>query len=152
LFANQRETTLASTVALVEQALTELGHAPATSRLTGAGATHAWRIVTGSAVTHVTVVDNSEFPRLRVASVVMTLDAKVDRTALFAHLLAENASLSGAAFATSGDQVLLISERSTLDLDHSEVLDVIGRVTTYADDHDDALVARFGGRLGAAPT
>ena len=92
LFANQRETTLASTVALVEQALSELGHAPATSRLTGAGATHAWRIVTGSAVTHVTVVDHSEFPRLRVASVVMTLDAKVDRTALFAHLLEKNAS------------------------------------------------------------
>jgi hypothetical protein len=152
LFANQRETTLASTVALVEQVLTELGHPPATSRLTGAGATHAWRIVTGSAVTHVTVVDHTEFPRLRVASVVMTLDAKVDRTALFAHLLAENASLSGAAFATHGDQVLLVSERSTLDLDHSEVLDVIGRVTTYADDHDDALVARFGGRLGAVPT
>lgn len=152
LFANQRETTLASTVALVEQALTELGHAPATSRLTDVGATRAWRIVTGSAVTHVTVVDNSEFPRLRVASVVMTLDAKVDRTALFAHLLAENASLSGAAFATNGDQVLLVSERSTLDLDHSEVLDVIGRVTTYADAHDDALVARFGGRLGAVPT
>ena len=152
LFANQRETNLASTVALVEQALTELGHPPATSRLSGPGATHAWRIVTGSAVTHVTVVDNSEFPRLRVSSVVMTLDAKVDRAALFAHLLAQNASLSGAAFAASGDQVLLVSERSTLDLDHSEVLDVIGRVTTYADDHDDVLVARFGGRLGALPT
>ena len=149
LFANQREINLTSTVALVEQALSEFGHDPATSRITAPGATHAWRIVTGSAVTRVTVVHHSEFPHLRVSAVVMTLDAKVDRTALFAHLLELNAHLCGAAFATDGDQVLLLSERSTLDLDQSEVLDILKRVTTYADEHDDVLVARFGGRIGA---
>ncbi len=149
LFANQREASLASTVALIEQALTELGHVPAATQLVDPGAAHAWRIVTGSAVTRVTVVHHSVFPHLRVSAVVMTLDAKVDRAALFAHLLGLNASLYGAAFATDGDHVLLVSERSTLDLDHSEVLDVIDRVTRYADEHDDALVARFGGRIGA---
>jgi hypothetical protein len=149
LFANQRETNLASTVALVEQALTELGHAPAESRRTARGALHAWRLATGSAVTHVTVVQRSAFPHLRVSAVVMTLDAAVDRAALFAHLLELNTSLCGAAFATDGDQILLVSERSTLDLDLSEVRDVIERVTTDADEHDDVLVARFGGRLGA---
>lgn len=149
LFANQRETNLASTVALVEQALTELGHTPAKCRYTAQGASHAWRLATGSAVTHVTVVQRSAFSHLRVSAVVMTLDATVDRTALFSHLLELNAGLCGAAFATGGDQVLLVSERSTLDLDHSEVLDVIGRVTTHADEHDDVLVARFGGRIGA---
>jgi hypothetical protein len=149
LFANQRETNLASTIALIEQALTELGHIPAASQLKDPGAAHAWRIITGSAITQVKVVHHSEFPHLRVSAVVMTLDAAVDRAALFAHLLEQNATLCGAAFATSGDHVLLVSERSTLDLDHSEVLDVIARVTRYADEHDDALVARFGGRLGA---
>jgi type III secretion system-like peptide-binding chaperone len=149
LFANQRETNLASTVALVEQALAQLGHAPAASQLAVPGATHAWRIVKGSAVTRVTVVHHSAFPHLRVSAVVMTLDDKVDRAALFAHLLEHNAHLCGAAFATEGDQVLLVSERPTLDLDHSEVLDTIERVTTYADEHDDVLVARFGGRIGA---
>lgn len=149
LFANQRETNLASTVALVEQALTELGHAPAASRLADPGTVHAWRIARGSAITRVTVVQRSAFPHLRVQAVVMTLDAAVDRAALFAHLLELNAGLCGTAFATSGDQVLLVSERSTLDLDHSEVIDVIERVTTYADEHDDVLVARFGGRAGA---
>jgi hypothetical protein len=149
LFANQRETNLASTVALVEQALTELGHAPAAGRLADPGTVHAWRIARGSAITRVTVVQRSAFPHLRVQAVVMTLDAAVDRAALFAHLLELNTGLCGTAFATSGDQVLLVSERSTLDLDHSEVLDVIERVTTYADEHDDVLVARFGGRAGA---
>jgi hypothetical protein len=145
LFANQRETNLASTVALVEQALLELGH----SKLTEPGTAHAWRIVRGSAVTRVTVVQRSEFSHLRVCAVVMTLDAAVDRTALFAHLLELNAGMCGAAFAAEADQVLLVSERSTLDLDHSEVLDVIERVTSYADEHDDVLVARYGGRVGA---
>jgi type III secretion system-like peptide-binding chaperone len=149
LFANQRETNLASTMALVEQALIELGHPPAASRFAEPGTAHAWRIVRGSAVTRVTVVQRSEFPHLRISAVVMTLDAAVDRAALFGHLLGLNATMCGVAFATEGDHVLLVSERSTLDLDHSEVLDAIERVTRYADEHDDVLVARFGGRLGA---
>jgi hypothetical protein len=149
LFANQRETNLASTVALVEQALGELGHPPDASRAADAGALHTWRIVTGSAATRVTVVQRTAFPHLRVCAIVMTLDDAVDRAALYGYLLELNASLCGAAFATDGDHVLLVSERSTLDLDHSEVLEAIERVTTYADAHDDVLVARFGGRVGA---
>jgi hypothetical protein len=154
LFANQRETNLASTVALVEQVLAELGHPPDASRIKEPGASHAWRLVKGSAIkgsaiTRVTVVQRSAFPHLRVSAVVMTLDDSVDRAALFAHLLEQNARLCGVAFATDDDHVLLVSERSTLDLDHSEVHDAIERVTTYADEHDDVLVARFGGRAGA---
>ncbi|HET7500953.1 MAG TPA: YbjN domain-containing protein [Kofleriaceae bacterium] len=149
LFANQRETNLASTVALIEQALTDLGHAPAASRIDVPGAAHAWRVVTGSAITRVTVVHHAVFPHLRASAVVMTLAPGVDRGALFAHLLELNAHLCGAAFAIDGDQVLLVSERSTLDLDQSEVRDIIERVTGYADEHDDVLVARFGGRVGA---
>jgi hypothetical protein len=148
LFANQRESNLASTIALVEQALTQLGHAPAASRVTEPGTAQAWRIVVGSATTRIAVTRRSAFPHLRVSSVVMTLDAAVDRSALFAHLLDLNAALCGAAFATDGDHVLLVSERSTLDLDLSEVLELIQRVTTYTGEHDNVLVVRFGGRAG----
>jgi hypothetical protein len=165
LFANHRETNLISTVALVEQVLGDLGYPPANHRVSEPGAVHAWRLVTGSAITRIAVMDPTEgvaatapspaslertrFPHLRISAVVMTLDAAVDRAVLFAHLLAQNAYLCGVAFATDGDHVLLVSERSTLDLDDSEVRDAIERVTTYADEHDDALVARFGGRVGA---
>jgi len=149
LFGNQRETNLASTVALVEQALREIGHATAVTRVDAPGTAHAWRLATGAATIDVSVVHRSEFPHLRVSTVVMTLDAAVDRGALFAHLLGLNTNLCGSAFATDGEHVLLVNERSTLDLDHSEVLDAIARVTTCAEQHDDALVARFGGRLGA---
>ena len=148
LFANQRETNLASTLQLVEAALAELGHPAPGSRIADPTALHAWKIPKGSAVTKVTLLDRAEFTHIRVCAIVMTLDAKVDRAALYAHLLELNAKLTGAAFATDGDQVLLLGERSTLDLDRSEVLELIRRVTTYADDHDDVLVARFGGTLG----
>lgn len=149
LFANQRETNLASTVALVEAALAELGHSAPASRVKDAAALHAWQIPKGSSVTRVTLIHRAEFTHLRVCATVMTLDRAVDRPALFAHLLDLNASLCGVAFATAGDRVLLVAERSTLDLDLSEVLELIRRVTTYSDEHDDVLVARFGGRLGA---
>lgn len=150
LFANQRETNLTSTLALIEDVLRELGHDPAATRNEVPGALHAWRIVKGSAVTQVTLVSRTEFTHLRVCAVVMTIDGKVDRPALHAHLLELNATLCGAAFATGGDRVLLLSERSTLDLDGSEVRELIKRVTTNADDHDDVLVARFGGTRGEA--
>lgn len=150
LFANQRESNLASTVALVEEVLGDLGYDPATSRYApDAGTLHAWQIRKGSAVTTVSLVSRSEFTHLRVSSTVMTIDAKVDRASLHTHVLALNNGLCGAAFATTGDHIVLVAERSTLDLDRSEVRELIKRVTTYADDHDDALVAKFGGLLGA---
>lgn len=149
LFANQRETNLASTRALVEEVLAELGHPPAESRLTDSSSSlNVWRIERGSATAHIALLDRPAFTHLRVSAIVMTLDARVDRLALFTHLLDANASLAGAAFAVDGDRVLLVAERSTLDLDRSEVLHAVRTVLAYADDHDDALVARFGGRLG----
>ncbi len=148
LFANQREANLHSTIALVEEVLGELGHAAEASRAHAEGASHAWQIAKGSATARIALVDRAEFTHLRVTAAVMTFDAKVDRTALFAHLLELNDELAGAAFALRGNLVLLVAERSTLDLDRSEVLELIRRVTVTADDHDDALVARFGGVHG----
>ncbi len=150
LFANQRESNLSSTIALVEEVLGELGHPAVESRVKDPLATHAWQIAKGSATSRITLADRAEFTHIRVCATVMTLDAKVDRMELFNHLLDLNAALAGAAFATDGDHVLLLAERSTLDLDRSEVLDLIQHITTSADHHDDVLVARFGGSLGAS--
>ena len=148
LFANQREANLHSTIALVEEVLGALGYPAVESRAGDARSPHAWQIAKGSATARIALVDRAAFTHIRVSATVMTIDASVDRTALFAHLLELNAGLAGAAFATDGDRVLCVCERSTLDLDRSEVQDLIVHVTTTADDHDDALVARFGGRLG----
>ena len=54
----------------------------------------------------------------------------------------------GIAFAIRQNEVVLVAERSTLDLDRSEVFQMIERVQECADHYDDALVDEFGGRLG----
>ena len=148
LFDNQREINLASTTVMIEDVLVELGHFVNETRADADGAVRSWRIRKGSATVRISLLDRADFTHVRVSSAVMRLDSAVPRVALFTHLLHENTELTGAAFALRGDTVLLQTERSTLDLDRSEVLDLITRVTTYADEVDDALVARYGGELG----
>ena len=142
LFANQRETNLASTVALVDEVLAGRGHV---ERLEDPAALHAWKIGTGA---RLALLHRSEFTHIRVEAIVMTLDAQVDRTKLFGELLDLNAQLTGAAFATAHDRVLLVSERSTLDLDRSEVTELIAHVLEYADHYAPVLVTRHGGARG----
>jgi hypothetical protein len=151
LFANQREVNLTSTVAMIEDVLVELGHFLNQCRDDRAGVLRSWKVHKGSAAVRIAVVENDDFTHLRVMATVLTVGPATDRTALFAHLLGVNLELCGAAFALRGDQVMIVAERSTLDLDRSEVMDVIARVQRYADDHDDALVADFGGTLGGEP-
>jgi hypothetical protein len=148
LFENQRETNLASTITMIEDVLVEQGHFLNDCRAEVDGSIRAWRIKHGSATIRITLFDRPDFTHVRVVSAVMRLDAAVPRVALFTHLLERNAELTGAAFALRGDTVLLQTERSTLDLDRSEVQELIARVTRYADEHDDLLVERFGGALG----
>lgn len=152
LFANQREANLHSTVALIEEVLDELGYKPPSKYAVKLGEDpaqlHSWQVHKGSATVVVALVTRADFTHLRISAAVMTLDNKVARGALYAHLLELNAGLCGNAFALEGDRVLLVAERSTLDIDRSEILDLVRRVTTNADNHDDALVAAFGGTLG----
>ena len=148
LFDNQREVNLASTITMIEDVLIELGHYVNDCRDDRDDSIRAWRVRKGSATVRIALLDRDDFTHVRVASAVMTVDDKVDRGALFGHILALNTGLCGAAFAARGDTVLIVTERSTLDLDRSEVLELIQRITSYADDHDDALVARFGGSVG----
>jgi site-specific recombinase len=151
LFANQRETNLASTIVLVEEVLGELGYQPPeTRRIELEGAVQAWRIQKGSAIATVAMIARPDFTHIRVSSVVMTLDAKIDRFALFTHLLELNHALCGNAFTLLGDRVVLVAERTTLDLDRSEIVDIVRRVTTNADAYDNELVAKYGGTLGGA--
>jgi hypothetical protein len=148
LFENQREINLASTVTMIEDVLIELGHFVNDCREELPDAVRSWRIRKGSATVRISLLDRDDFTHVRVASAVLTLDPGVDRAALFGHLLALNAELCGAAFAVRGDVAMVVTERSTLDLDRSEVMELIDRVTSYADDHDDVLVSRFGGSQG----
>jgi hypothetical protein len=149
LFNNGSEANLVSTVAMVEDVLVELGHYLNECRADYEHALHSWCVVKGSASIRISLVPGGEYAKLRVVSPVITTDARVDVLKLYRTLLSLNCEeLSGCAFGTRQNEVLLIAERSTLDLDRSEVFDLLRRIQEYADYYDDRLVDEFGGRLG----
>ncbi|MBP9085808.1 MAG: YbjN domain-containing protein [Kofleriaceae bacterium] len=148
LFSNQRQTNVRSSVALIERVLAQLGHKDCAQPNPAVGELTTWRLRHGSAAIEISLLDRQPMPHVRVSAVVMTLDAKVDRPMLFAHLLETNFELVGAAFALVGDRIVLIAERPTLDLDYSEMTDILNRVLHTADHFDDQLVEEFGGTLG----
>ena len=149
LFANEREANLESTVAMVEDVLIELGHFVNDCRRNRESSVNAWLIRTGSASISIDIFEKTEFYSVRVSAVVMTLNEKVDRLALYERVLNLNSSaVTGAAFAIDGAELLLLSERSTIDLDRSELRSLVNVVRLVADDYDDKLVREFGGTIG----
>jgi hypothetical protein len=149
LFADEIGANLISTAELVEDALHELGHDPEACRADAPGARRGWTCSHGSAHVTIALVDREDYLHLRVSASIMRPDDKVDTHRLYRRLLTLNAvSVHGAAFAAHLDEIKLITERSTIDLDKSEVKDLISRVCRYADRYDDQLVEEFGGTRG----
>jgi hypothetical protein len=148
LFSNQREVNTTALVAMIEDVLVELGHDLDACRDDRPGCLRAWRVEKGSAQVGISLVERDDFAHLRVHSTVVTLPVGCDRLGVFGHVLTLNSELSGCAFACQGDRILMVADRSTLDLDRSEVLHMVERVKSGADRHDDELAAAFGCLLG----
>ncbi|MEZ4404335.1 MAG: YbjN domain-containing protein [Kofleriaceae bacterium] len=151
LFDHASEVRATSTMSMVEDVLITLGHFVNDCRDPQPDSLAAWRIRHGSAVVEIVLRARGEHSHLRVASAVVHAGPTTDRAAMWSELLTRNAELCGLAFAIRGDQVLLVTERSTLDLDRTEVHDMIERTAALADHVDDDLAARHGAVLGAAP-
>ena len=149
LFADPREANLRSCVTMVEGVLQSLGHDPSHSRVAGKEElSPVWRVQKGTAHVYVLMETRGEETFLRIVAPVMHTDAKVDKPKLYQRLLELNhREIYGSAFALDDarDLVVLVAERTTTDLDRSEVLDLVRRVEEYADRYDDILVDEFGG-------
>ena len=149
LFDHSGEIRVTSTITMVEDVLVTLGHFLNDCRDDAADAMAGWRVKHGSATVEIQLLPRGADTHLRVASGVVHAGDGTDRAALWQELLSRNAELCGVAFAIRGDQVLLVAERSTLDLDRTEVHDMIQRTATVADELDDELATRYGAHLGA---
>ena len=151
LFANQRETNFSSIVSMIEDVLIELGYFLNECRLERPGTLRAWKVGKPPTEVRISLVDGEDFTHLRVSATVMTPRAG-DRATLYGHLLGLNSRMCQAAFALASDRIIIVSERSSLDLDRSEVMDVILRVQRYADEHVEELVQLYGGTPGTTAT
>jgi len=138
-------------VKMVERVIKDLELSPSECRLSTDDP--AWGLAKGSAEVFVFInpgePDQGDEFFIQCISPVMKLPkSEHNRNALLHKLLQLNAEeLAGAAFGLKGeDTVVLIADRSTIDLDPSEVKDMVLRVGYYADVYDDQLVNEFGGK------
>jgi len=134
-------------VDLVEQAIRGLGIDPAASRTEREGHV-AFAMRRGSARILAAIHGpTAELGggRLRVVAPVVRLPGNDREAALCRRLLEANATeLVGAAFAISGQEVVVVAERGVRDLDASEVDAMIRTVGRVADRYDDELATAFG--------
>jgi hypothetical protein len=146
LFGNKQEANLRVCIKMVEDAIGALGHVPEESRIDSADDLPAWKVEKGTAHVYVQLGVDGDRNILKVTAPLMRLAPAVDETRLYRRLLELNASdVKGVAFGLRQEAVVLLAERSTVDLDPSEVLDLIRRVEDFAGHYDDLLVKEFGG-------
>ena len=133
-------------VALVEATIEGLGIDPAESRTQREGHV-AYALRRGSARLLIAVhAPSGELTegRLRVVAPCVHLPPSDREHALFRRLLEANATdLVGAAFAISGNEIVVVAERSVRDLDSSEVDTMVRNVGRVADRYDDDLARTF---------
>lgn len=142
LFSNKQEANLRSCIRMIEDALHSLGHPPDESRSESADDMPAWRVVTGGGA-HVEVHLGVEGDRnvLRVTAVVASVPEGADEAALYRKLLELNAAeVKGVAFGLQGRDIVLVAERSTIDLDPSETEDMLRRTEGFAEHYGKLLV------------
>ncbi len=144
---SKAKTDVERALTLVEQTISQLGIDPASSRTQRDGHT-AFALRRGRAriliAVHAPSGDLTE-GRLRVVAPCVVMPKNDKDEALMRRLLQANAAdLVGAAFAISGDEVVVVSERSVKDLDASEVDALIRNVGRIADRYDDELSRTFG--------
>ncbi|MFW6067108.1 MAG: YbjN domain-containing protein [Myxococcota bacterium] len=148
LFGDRAATEQDRAVSLVEQTLAALGVDPAQSRLPGEGEGRRFSLRRGSAAIQVTVhppPPGEEVGTLRVVAPVVRLPSGGPSVEMLLRLLRANAEeLVGVAFGITEGEVVLLAERSTRDLDASEVDAMIRTVGREADRCDDVLAEEFG--------
>jgi hypothetical protein len=153
LFANKQESNLRSCIQMVEDAISSLGHSPEHSRLTtdDEGSLPSWRVQKGSAQVYILLGGRGDRNFIRVTAPVLHPDHSADPALLYRRLLELNeAAVPGAAFALQNGVVILTVERSTTDLDKSEVLEMVKHIEDYADHWDEILIKEFGGSPAGA--
>lgn len=153
LFENPEASACELAMRLVERSIAELGVSPVATRLhdasSGADAGGTWSFKRGSADVLVTVSppQGGHAGAIRVISPVVRLpEDEAVCARLFRHLLTLNGmQVVGAAFGLIEEEVVVVAERSVVDLDPSEVDEMLRAVGEVADYFDEVLAGEYGG-------
>ena len=146
--SEKQQAELDRVVALVEDHLNNEGLTPADVKMKTADGHPAWAFRQGSASVRIHLLSGdkeSDHGYFQVVAPVIIMPDE-GRDKICERLLSLNADqLWMCAFALRQDRVIITADRTTRDLDRSEVAEMIERVAAYADKFDDELVEEFGG-------
>jgi len=144
---NEPQSEFNRAVKVVEAVLSGLGLDPNQSRLATTDGSTAFTLLRGSAevLVFLSPAKNDGPNFIRIISPIWRLPTE-NQPAVLRKLLEMNArDLFGTAFGLMGDDTVLVSERSTKDMERSEVEEILQNIGAAADYFDDWLVQQFGG-------
>jgi hypothetical protein len=133
---------------IVESVIREQGLNPAECTTEAVEGGYAWLVSRGSAYVVVSLVPgvNGASGRIRVVSPLVRMEAGVSRDLAVRLLALNGAELPGVCFGLVGEKtIVLVAERSVLELDLPEAREMLVLIGYYADKYDDLLVGEFGG-------
>jgi hypothetical protein len=149
LFGESAQSNFRRAQKLIEDVLTSMGLNADKSRLDTKDGSTAWGLMRGSA--EVLVFLNAARKEgddnfLRIVSPIVRLPTE-NLLPLYRRLLELNArDLPGIAFGVVDQDIVLVAQRGTRDLDRSEVDEMLRNLGAAADHYDDKLAQEFGGR------
>lgn len=132
----------------VESVLKELGIDAGSNEVESIENGMAWHISKGSADIMISLVPGKSQTagRIRIVSPIVHMNGGISKEAAIQLLELNGTQLPGIAFGLIPDDfVVLVSERTILDLDKLEVQEMLSLIGYYADQYDDWLVEKFGG-------
>lgn len=149
LFGESAQSNFRRAQKLVEEVLAAFGVPSEKNRLDTKDGSTAWGLVRGSAEVMIVLNparDEKEDNYLRMVSPIVRLPTE-NLLPFYRRLLELNAKkLFGIAFGIINEDIVLVAERGTRDLDRSEVEEMLRNIAAAADHYDDQLVKEFGGR------
>lgn len=129
----------------VEQILASISVDPSRARMDTENG-YGWSFQRGSALIEVYIAQQGEREYLQVLSPLMHVPLGT-LLPLYRYLLELNLSLTNASLGIYLDVVYVFNERPLAGLDDGEANFIITQIAGYADDLDNELVNKFGGRL-----
>jgi hypothetical protein len=129
-------------VEVIETVISSL-EKPGTAMVSHTDEGYLWKFEYGSTEVFVQLTGLTDDDRLTVWSAILTLPVQ-NEPALLARLLELNwTETMEARFAISGQNVVVVSTRTTADMSPGEISRAITIVASLADEHDDRLQAEF---------
>lgn len=152
LFDNRQAVNLRACEQMVESVLATLGIDAAESRVSLSdepALSLAWGLTSGSARLYIYLTSSSTSDDNYIHVVAPVFRPPDDASnELWRNLLELNVNaLTGAAFGLRDGEIVLTTDRSTLDLERTEIEDMIRRIGAYANHYDDLLAGTFSNKI-----